>query len=148
MLLLARMTMRLLKLNSKTKYIWVNPQKYAVDWDKKVGSNFQYDVKQFFRRFWEPCLVCEEFRIPGSLLRCDLINLSKKIIVEANGEQHDNFNPHFHRDSRYQYWKQIKRDVQKQEWADANGFQFIIILPDDMPLTRIFVNEKFNLKLE
>lgn len=146
MLLQVKTIMRLLKLNSD-KYVWVNHQKYEVDWDKKVGSNFQFDVKQFFRRYWEHNIVCEEFTIPGSRLRCDLINFNKNIIVEADGIQHDKFNPHFHANSRFKYWKQIQRDVQKREWAEKNEFLFIQIFPNDMPLTRAFILDKYNLQL-
>ena len=139
--------MRFTKLHSD-KFVWVKVNDYTVNWDKKVGSNFQFMVKQFFRRYWEKTnIVLEEFRIPGSLLRCDLVNLTWRIIIEANGEQHENFNKHFHNNSRSNYLNQIKRDVDKCEWAEKNNFTFIEIVPKDMPLTPNFILDKYNIKL-
>ena len=138
--------MRFTKLNSD-KFVWINTGKYAVNWDKKVGSKFQFEVKKFFYPFWKRNIVCEEFRIPGSLLRIDLVNLTTRMIVEANGEQHENYNPHFHQGSKNVYLNQIKRDVAKFEWAKKNNFLFIEIEPKDLPLTREFIFDKYNIKL-
>lgn len=85
--------------------------------------------------------------IPGSRLRVDLVNLNKRILVEINGVQHDEFNEHFHRNSRLQFLGQITRDSAKKDWAEANNFKLIEILPEDLPLSREFFREKYEIEI-
>lgn len=139
--------MRIKGLNSK-KLQWVNLNPYLIDWNKKSCSKFQTEVKNFIRPFWS-CgqIVCEEFRIPKSLLRIDLINFNKKIVIEASGSQHEKFNPFFHNNAKSNYLASIKRDIAKQQWCEENGFKFVEIYEKDLPLTKKFFLEKFDLDL-
>ena len=66
--------------------------KYLVDWDKKSRSKLQFNTKQFFKQYWENHIVYEEFPVYGSRMKVDFINATKKIAVEVNGQQHDEFN--------------------------------------------------------
>jgi hypothetical protein len=137
--------MRLKGLNSnKMQWVKIKP----IDWDAKSPSKFQYSVKQFIRPFWgNGQIVCEEFVIPKSRLRIDFINFNKKIVIEASGDQHENFTPFFHNNSRTNYLGSIKRDIEKQKWCEDNGFKFVEIYPKDMPLTKSFFLEKFDIDL-
>ncbi len=101
--------MKLKRLNSN-KEADISIAKYRIKWDEKCRSIFQYDVKQWFRKYWQFHVCLEEFRIPGTLLKVDLVNLNKRILVEINGLQHDEFNKHFHRGSRANFLGQIQRD--------------------------------------
>ena len=60
-------------------------------------------------------------------MKVDILNATKKIAVEVNGRQHSSFNPFFHNNSRANYLASIKRDVQKREWLEKNGFTLIEI---------------------
>jgi hypothetical protein len=134
-------------LNLKGRPVKININKSRIKWDKKVGSNAQFKTKQFFKSFWIQDLVCEEFVIPQSRLRIDLINFTKKIIVETSGQQHENFVEFFH-GNRVGFLKSIKRDYSKIKWSEINDFLFLEIYDTETDLlSEDFIQKKFNLKL-
>lgn len=138
--------MEVTKFNS-TKRVKINIARYKIDWLGSSASKFQTQIKQFFYPFWKNYVVLEEFRIPSSLLRCDLLCLSTMVAVEANGAQHDKFVPFFH-NSRGSYLKSIKRDVQKIEWLENEGFTVIELIEEDIPkLSAKFIKEKFGVEI-
>ncbi len=139
--------MRLKKINSN-KEININISKYKVDWDAPCRSKFQFNVKQWVRPYWQNHFCLEEFRIPGSILYCDFINVNKKIILETNGEFHRSYNKHFHAGSRINFLSQIKRDVAKAQWAVDNGFMLLEIFADDFEELneQWFIDRGVNLK--
>lgn len=105
-------------------YISVNPNQYLIDWDKEI-SKHQKKVSDFLRTFWQKDLVLCEFRIPGSLLRVDLMNVTKKIIVETSPDEiHKNYNPFMHK-NRANFLKKLKADNQKMDWAEKAGYTYI-----------------------
>ena len=101
--------------------------KYLIDWNKKSRSKIQFKVKQFLKHYWENHVVYEEFPVYGSRMKVDILNSTKKIAVEVNGRQHSNFNSFFHNNSRAKYLASIKRDVEKREWLEKNGYTLIEI---------------------
>lgn len=125
----------------------VNLSKYMVVWDGPCRSKFQKEVKQWLKPYWRGHLCVEELRIPGSRMTCDLVNITKKVIVETSGDQHLDFNPHFHLKNRANWLGQIKRDGKKKEWAAENGFLLVEIFPDDMPLRLEFFQEKYGIDI-
>lgn len=136
--------MKLKGLNSD-KLAWVKIKQ--IDWDGKSPSKFQFTVKQFIKPFWQNCICSEEFRIPKSLLRIDLINFNKKIVIEASGTQHNDFNKFFHKNAKSNFLASIKRDVAKQKWCEENGFHFVEIYEKDLPLTKKFFKDNFDIDL-
>lgn len=132
--------MKFKRLNSN-KEVNVNVAKYLIEWDEKSASKFQKSVKDFLKPYWHVYVCLEEFRIPGTRCRADFINLSTKVMIEVNGSQHEKYNQFFH-PTRLDYFNQIKRDVQKSEWAKQNGFKYIEIYPSDLPLSRKFFKEQ------
>lgn len=138
--------MRFLKVNS-TRHINVNIQKFLIDWEGKCRSKFQLEVKQWLKTYWKSHICLEEFTVPGSRMKCDIVNMTRRIIVEVSGDQHVAFNKHFHFNSREVYLNQIKRDVAKAKWAEDNGFKFVEIFPEDLPLTKKFFQEKYQVEL-
>lgn len=125
----------------------VNVLKYKVDWDKKV-SGPQYAVKAFLRKYWSCYTILEEFRIPGCLLRVDLINLGLNIAVEVSpNSTHDKFNKFMH-GSVGGYLKMLEHDRDKEEWLIQNGFTVVTLVDEDInDLTVKRFREKFNIKL-
>lgn len=116
------MRIPLSKLNSQ-KIIPCPVNKYLIDWSSKSPSKPQTEMKDFLFVFWKDDCVCEEFRVPGSLLRCDFINFTKKIIIEVSPSHHTDFNKFFHK-NRLGFLKSLKRDFAKEEWANFNNFKF------------------------
>lgn len=137
---------KLFKLNSD-KLVNVSPSKYQIDWFGKSCSKIQKLVKDFLFPFWKHHLVCEEVRIPGSLLRLDIVNFTSKIIVEVSPtSHHGTFNPFFHK-HRLNYKKSIDSDFKKLEYAERNGYKFVEITEEDFPLTRQLFIDKFDIYL-
>lgn len=124
--------MKLKKLNS-SREISFNISRYLIDWDRVV-SKPQKAVKDFLYPYWKKHpAVCEEFRIPGSLLRIDLVNFYKKLAIEVSPtETHRRYNPYFHQGSRWKFVSNIKRDLDKQNWCEQNGLAFIEIYTEDI----------------
>jgi hypothetical protein len=122
--------------------------KYKIDWDAECRSKFQFEVKQFFRTYWYGQICYEEFPVYGSRMKVDLINMTKRIAVEVQGAQHDQFNKFFHGNSRSKYLRSITRDYQKRQWLEKNDFTVLEILPEDMPsLSKRYIREKFEINI-
>ena len=138
--------MRLFNIYGRQQY--KNVEKYRVDWDAKCRSKIQFKVKTFLRQYWENHIVYEEFPVYGTRLKVDLLNASNKIAIEVQGKQHEQFNKHFHSNSRLKYLQSIKRDVKKSQWLEKNEFTVVEIMQDEVPgLDENFFLEKYNITL-
>ena len=116
--------MKFSKLNSPNSFANVVISKYFIDWNRKVSAP-QLKVKNFLKEYWESSIVLEEFLIPGSKKRIDLINISAKVVVEVSpNSTHLKFNSFMH-GSRPGFLKTIKSDLVKKDWAEANNFLYI-----------------------
>lgn len=120
-------------LNLRGRPAKLNVIKYRIDWDHEV-SGPQKVVKDFLHPYWENDLVLEECRIPNSLLRIDLLNLSRSIVVEVSPPKvHATFNPFFH-GSLAGYRASIGRDLDKVRFAELNKLTYVEI---DDPSTQL-----------
>jgi hypothetical protein len=129
------------------RYVNKNITPYLAEWDKPCRSKAQTNVKKFFEPYWGSNIVCEEFPVLGSRMRCDLLNLTKKIAVETHGQQHDKFVPFFHK-NRTAFKKSFKRDLQKYNWLEQNGFKIIEIFDHEIKdLTIEWFKEKFDIEI-
>ena len=138
--------MRLYDINGRLKKKAVS--QYLIDWDGKSRSKVQFNTKQFLKSYWRNSIIYEEFPVYGSLMKVDILNVSRKIAVEVNGKQHDKFNKFFHANSRVKFLESIKRDMVKREWLEKNGFLVIEIEEDEVKdLSEEFFIKKFNLTL-
>ena len=86
--------MRLLNINGKL--INKNVRKNLIDWEGKSRSKLQFKFKQFFYPYWKNHIVYEEFPVYGTMLKVDILNATKRIAVEIQGNQHESFNEFFH----------------------------------------------------
>jgi hypothetical protein len=133
--------MRLLNVNGTL--VNKNVRKYLINWEGKSRSKLQYKFKQFFYPYWKNHIVYEEFPVYGSMLKVDLLNATKKIAVEIQGEQHESFNKFFHDNSRLKYLQSIKRDVKKEKWLEINEFKFLQVYESDLKtLSPQYIEEK------
>jgi hypothetical protein len=130
------------------KLVSKNISKYAVNWDKPCRSKVQFATKQFLRPFWSAYICVEEMPVTGTLLKVDFVNLSLKIAVEVNGNQHEKYNPFFHKGNPANYLKGFKNDAKKGLWLEKNGFQLVEIYENEVPLlSREFFKDKFDITL-
>lgn len=120
----------------------VSEAKYLIDWDDDSLSKFQWKVKHFLHPFWKNYVVCEEFPVAGTRMRIDFYNVTQKVAIECDGEQHNEYNAHFHRGSFSVFQKQVKRDMDKSRWCELNNITLIRIYEEDVPnLSREFFKE-------
>jgi hypothetical protein len=133
--------MRLLNVNGKL--INKNVRKYLINWEGKSRSKLQFKFKKFFNTYWKNHIVYEEFPVYGSMLKVDILNATKRIAVEIQGNQHESFNKFFHDDSRLNYLNSIKRDVKKEKWLEMNKFKFLELYESDLKnLSPQYIEEK------
>ena len=123
--------MRVKKINSQ-KEVLINYKRFAIQWHEPSCSKLQTRTKNLLRFYWSNYLVLEEFIIPGSLLRIDFLNVSKRIAIEIDGPQHDTFNKHFYSDSLLAFKDAIKRDFRKMEWCEQNNIKLITLKEEDL----------------
>jgi hypothetical protein len=124
-----------------------NVTKYLIDWNKKSRSKIQFKVKQFLKEYWENHIVYEEFPVYGTRMKVDILNATKKIAVEVNGNQHTSFNKFFHK-NRMNYLQSLKRDHKKLEWLKINDFELIEIEEKEVPLiTYKFIKDKLGVEI-
>jgi len=122
--------------------------KYLISWKKKSKSKLQFSVKEFLQPYWKNHIVYEEFPVYGTRMKVDFVNTTKKIAIEVNGPQHDEFNKFFHGNSRAKYLQSMKRDVQKADWLENNGFILMQIYKDDIPkLNLSYIRKTFDISL-
>ena len=118
--------------NVRGKLVSKNVSKYLINWKGKCRSKFQEAVKAFIEPHWSYCIVYEEFPVYGTLMKVDILNSTKKIAIEVNGDQHYSYNKFFHGNSIENYSKSLERDTMKLEWLEKNGYQLAEIISSDL----------------
>lgn len=119
--------------NLKGRECRFNPMRYRVDWARAV-SGPQKQCKDFLFPYWQHDLVIEEARIPGSLLRIDLWDVTRSIVVEVSPKAtHGKYTPFFH-GSVSGHLASMKRDLAKVEFARLNSLVYIEIDEPDIQL--------------
>jgi hypothetical protein len=111
-----------------------NLRKYLVDWHGKTRSKGQSALKAFLYPYWHNDVVAEEMPLVGSLMRFDIINLTKKIAVEFDGRAHHEFVKHFHK-TRNGFLRHVKRDLQKEDFLERNNITLIRVRDEKKELT-------------
>jgi hypothetical protein len=138
--------MRLFNVNGKL--VGKSVHKYRLDWDKKSRSKIQFKVKKFLKQYWKNHVCYEEFPVYGTRLKVDILNATKRIAVEVNGDQHDQFNKFFHNSSRTVFLQSITRDSIKADWLEKNKFTLIEIKEDEVDdLSLDFIQETFKIDI-
>ena len=138
--------MRLLNINGKL--VSKNVTKYKVDWEKSCRSKIQFEVKKFFKDYWVNHICYEEFPVFGTRMKVDLVNFTRKIAVEVQGDQHNQYNKFFHGGSRDKYLASIKRDMKKINWLEMNECKVLEIETKDIEnLSRAYIFDTFGVDI-
>lgn len=119
---------------------------YLIKWDEASASKAQTKVKTFLKPYWKHKVVCEEFLVPGALWRMDFLNVTDKIALEYQGEQHANPLSHYFADVT-DFLNSLRRDAKKADWCELNGYTLVEVFPGDMPLTPEFFKTKYDIEL-
>lgn len=122
-------------LDANGREVNVNISKYTIDWDRVV-SKPQKQTKDALRGIWGGQAVCEEFKIPASRMRIDLINFSMGVVVEVSPKGSHKYNKFFNK-NRSNFLRAAKRDIKKAEWCELNGFRYVEIVDEDLKSGKI-----------
>lgn len=133
---------------SNGKSVWKNDSKYRIDWDKKSLSKEQFMLKQFLKQFWQNYIVFEEYPLPKTLLKVDILCTTKKIAIEHQGIGHLAYNSWVHNGSRVNFLNSIKKDTKKREILERNGYTVIETITEDLKqLSKSYFETKFGIIL-
>jgi hypothetical protein len=102
----------------------INISKHLINWDSG-GSSPHLKSKIFLSKYWRYDVVLEEFPLPGSRLRIDILNISKRIAVEVSPDATHNKYTEFFHGTRNGFLGSVKRDFDKAKWCDDNDILLI-----------------------
>lgn len=119
--------MKIRGLDGKT-YSWSLAQ--YVGNENSNPSDLHIRVREFLREAYPALQVLEEIYIPSEKLYLDFYLPVMKIACEAQGQQHDNFSIHMHKD-KLNYSRAKGRDNRKAEFCRINGIELIYFFPDE-----------------
>lgn len=117
--------------NIRGRKTYKNISKYRIKWTKPSRSQLQTKFKELLKKYWIGHKVYEEFPVYGSQQKVDFMNFTLNIAVEVNGEQHDKFVKHFHK-NKNGFIDSLRRDRLKSEWLEANDFKLIELIESDL----------------
>lgn len=139
--------MTVYKLNSD-KEVSINIKRYLIDWKNDGDSKLEKKFIDLIYPFWNRYIVLFQCRVPGSKLRLDILNCNKRLAIEIDGEQHQQFNKHFHANSRIVYLNSLRRDWVKEEWLAKNNIKLIRLNTEDLNNFSLkYVRDKFDISL-
>lgn len=104
--------------------------KYLVDWDYQV-SKPQKLVKDFLYRYWNRFVIGEEVCIPASKCRLDLVNFTRRIVIEVSPSSSHSFNSWMHK-NRFKFGSFVQRELDKADWCEHNRFHYVELGDDDL----------------
>lgn len=140
--------MKVGKLNNPNKKVVLKIPKYKIDWDKDGNSSLERDFRDLIFPYWRNDIVLFQCTIPGSLLKIDFLNCTKRIAVETNGEQHNKFNKFFHNNSRTTFLKGLNNDLKKIKWLEQNNITLLELTKEDLDNFSIkYIEQKFGIDL-
>jgi hypothetical protein len=129
--------MMIWKIGNKTKRFH-NSKKYLINWNKPAPSIGAQRVKDFLKKEMNVLGLdqwYEEYRLPGTKLFVDFLNLGRKVAIEYNDHSehghHSHFNKFFHK-NRIGFLNSIKRDVKKAQILEDNGILLMEIYEEDL----------------
>lgn len=99
---------------SLTKYIQEGPNK----------SDLHLLARRLIKQVFGLSPVCEEFTIPGTLMKLDFYISHYNLAIEVQGNQHEEFTPFFH-GTKQNFNKAVQRDASKEKWCEINNIKLV-----------------------
>lgn len=97
-------------------------------WSRKEEGRgkFQTEVGNLLAELYPLHHIFEEFPCPGERLFLDFFIPTKRLAIEVQGSQHNNFNPFFHED-KSAFARQQANDKRKEDWCKLNNIVLLKI---------------------
>lgn len=115
---------------------------YQVDLnDIRPRSSGHITCRTLLKKLFPLDLILEEPPVPGENLFLDFFLPGRKMIVEVQGAQHEQFVPFFHK-TKAKFVQAQNRDKRKANWCEINGFRLVELLDteDEATWTRKLLN--------
>lgn len=114
--------------------------KWSLDSAKREDSNrsgLHLRARELIKSIYKFDSIYEDITLPGSrrnnrssLLYADFFLPLRKLIVEVNGSQHDNYCHFFHK-NKLAFYKAKARDNDKKAWCELNGISIVYFNHDE-----------------
>ena len=114
------------------KIISLNAKKYYINWEKDGDSSLEIKFRDLIYPYWKNSIILFQCAIPGSRLELDFLNINKRLCVEVDGEQHNNWNPFFYNNNRNNFVRAFKRDLDKESWCEKNSIKMLHLDKKDL----------------
>lgn len=122
--------MKAKSLNGKDIVIEHRPSQYPMRNEHGCRSKLQYTTGQHLKTLYPYDPILEDVPIPDSKFYFDFWLPKRKIAVEIQGRQHQEFVPFFHK-TQAGFKQHQERDIRKQDFCKANGIKLIQIYTED-----------------
>lgn len=102
-----------------------------------MTSSLHQEVRELLKQIYPEGLIQEERTIKygGRTLRLDFfIGYPFNVAVECQGEQHDKYVPHFHRDQEG-FRESLRRDRLKDTWCYEHAVALVYVYAHESGLT-------------
>lgn len=121
--------------------------KYIIDWSRKI-SKPQDKVTNFLKPYWQSNVVLQEARIPHTLFRVDLVNVTTGVCIEVSPDcYHVNYNEFLHKD-RGGFLKKVQGDEKKRAILEKAGYTVVELYDEDIQnLSVELFRDKFGIYL-
>lgn len=112
------------------RYHTWNLKGYQVDpGDTRPRSSGHLACRALLKKLFPLDVICEEVNLPGENLFLDFFLPSRKIAIEVQGRQHDQFVSFFQK-TKPKFYQGQQRDRRKAEFCKLNGIK-LVELPDN-----------------
>lgn len=114
---------------SGRQHTW-NLKGYTVDpGDTRPRSQGHLACRALLKKLFPLDVVCEEVSTPDGLF-IDFFLPNRKLAIEIQGVQHDQYVPFFHK-TKPNFYKAQGRDQRKRQFCELNGFKLVELYPDE-----------------
>lgn len=116
--------MQIIDLQGKSHKINIRPSKNEMRNEAACRSKLQYQTGQYLREKYPFDPILEDYLLVGYYF--DFFLPKRKMAVEIQGIQHDEFVPFFHK-TKAKFKEAQIRDAAKQQLCDINGIKLYLI---------------------
>lgn len=102
----------------------VTASSYPVKSQTACRSKRQFEIGRIICTRFKIDPILEDVSLPNSRLSLDFYLPQRKLAIEVQGEQHNEFNPFFHEDIS-DFNAQKDRDAQKLQFCELNGITLL-----------------------
>lgn len=116
--------MKVTGLDGKQYKLDTRQTQYPMRSQNACKSNIQYECGQVIKSVYDSDIILEECYIPSEKCYLDFFIPARMIAFEIQGNQHDEFNPFFHK-TKVNFLKAKNKDWVKKEFCRVNDIELI-----------------------